>query len=189
MSARMKASIKFPLITLGVLVAVTAILAMWPYRLAASPNSKLRIVDAMKQPLAGVRVVRSWDTSEEKKGETEASTDARGEVAFERVTFRMSMLRRVSKPLLIFVPSSCGPGWEVYSHSTFRIYCPDDCTLKPAGGAWKTDGEIYETADGIRILTSAYNRRYRHGSWVELELLGQRKDFDYTLTVHRENKQ
>ena len=112
MSARMKASIKFPLITLGVLVAVTAILAMWPYRLAASPNSKLRIVDAMKQPLAGVRVVRSWDTSEEKKGETEASTDARGEVAFERVTFRMSMLRRVSKPLLIFVPSSCGPGWK-----------------------------------------------------------------------------
>jgi hypothetical protein len=186
--SRVKPAIKFPLIPFGVLVAAVVALAMWPYRLIASPTSTLRIVDDSKQPVAGIRVVRSWDTSEKEKGEEEAMSDAKGEVSFERVTFRMSMLRHVSKPLLIFVPSSCASGWEVYSHSVFRIHCPDDYTLKLNGGTWKTEGEIYETKDGVRILTAAYNRRYRHVSWLELDISGRRKDFDYTLTVHRENK-
>ena len=87
------------------IAAVVPVLAIWPYTLVASPNSKLRVVDDSKQPLTGVRVVRLWDTSEGQKGEEEAITDDRGEVSFKRVAVGMSMLKRLTKPLLVFVPA------------------------------------------------------------------------------------
>jgi hypothetical protein len=184
----MKASLKYSLIALSCGCVCIAILAFWPYQLVASPNSKLRVVDDSGHPLIGVRVVRGWSTSEEQHGENEAITDTSGVVSFQREAFSMSLLKRLTKPLLIFVPASCGPGWEVYGHSEFRIYWPDGYTLKFDDGSWKRVNEVWEGHDGICIRDPDVIRQYRHESYVELYFFTMRHDFDYTLTVYREHK-
>jgi hypothetical protein len=180
-----KATIKYALIGF---VAVLVVLAIWPYRLVASPNSKIRLVDDSDRPLTGVRVVREWRTSEEQRGRTEAVTDSSGAVSFPEQAVHMSLLKRITKPLLIFVPASCGPGWEVYGHSEFRIYWPSGYTLRFDAGKWKRASEVWKNRDGVCIRDPALILQYQHESYVELYFFNKRQDFDYTLTVYREQK-
>jgi hypothetical protein len=174
-----KAIIKYALVGL---VAIVAVLAIWPYRLIASPNSKIRVVDDSGRPLTGVRVVREWRTSEEHHGQDEAATDASGVVSFQQMAVHMSLLKRITKPLLVFVPASCGPGWEVYGHSEFRIYWPTGYALRLDGGKWKREYEVWKSADGVCIRDPAVIQQYRHESYVELYFFNKRQDFEYTLT-------
>jgi hypothetical protein len=183
-----KAPLKYSLIALGGLFACIVALALWPYQLVASPNSKIRVLDDSGRPLTGVRVVREWSTSEQHRGKDEAITDARGAVSFKREAFSMSLLKRITKPLLIFVPATCGPGWEVYGHSEFRIYWPDGYALRFDDGSWKRVAEVWKGRDGICIRDPAVIRQYRHESYVELYFFTMRHDFDYTLTVYPEHK-
>ena len=53
----------------AVLSFAISLLAVCPYKIVASPNSKFHIVDEARRPLAGLRVVRQWDTSEDPEGE------------------------------------------------------------------------------------------------------------------------
>src|SRR5580698_7980112 len=105
--------------------------------LVASPNAKLRIVADSGKPLGGLRVIRKWDTSEGQKGQDEAVTDRNGEVRFDRKAFTISLFKRLTKPLSVFVPASCGPGWEIYGHAEFDIYWPGGYRLKFDGATWK----------------------------------------------------
>ncbi len=176
----------FTYLLIGI-AAVILVLAVWPYQLVASPKANLCIVDDGKQPLAGLRVVRFWDTSEGQKGQEVGVTDSKGEVSFKRVAASMSLLKRLTKPLLIFVPASCGPGWEVYGHSEFHIYWPDGYTLKFDDAAWKRVSEVYQNRDGVCIRDPAIVRQFRHENYVELYFFNKREDFHYTLTVYRKD--
>jgi len=183
-----KATLKYVLIGF---VAVLLILAIWPYRLVASPNSKIRLLDESGRPLTGVRVVREWRTSEEQRGQTEAVTDSSGTVSFPRQTVHISLLKRITKPLLIRVPASCGPGWEVYGLSEFRIYWPTGYTLKFDEDQWKRESEVWKNRDDVCIRDPAVIQLYRHEAYVELYFFNysnRRQDFEQTLTVYREQK-
>ncbi len=183
------------LIALAVFAGMILVLAVWPYKLIATPNSKIRIVDDSKQPLVGVRIVRSWDTSEDQKGDEEAVTDSNGEVSFKQVAFSMSLLKRLTKPLLIFVPTSCGLGWEVYGSSEFRIYWPDGYKLRFDDGTWKKVYSVYQNKDGVYMRDPERpipHFRHKHSpkeeSYVNFYFSKKRKDFNYTLTIYREDK-
>lgn len=169
-------------------VAVILVLALCPYELVATPNSMLRIVDGRKQPLGGLRVSRAWNTSEGQKGQEETSTDSKGEVSFKQVAFSMSLLKRLTKPLLIFVPASCGPGWEVYGHSEFHIYLPDGYRLKFDPTIWKRVNEVYQNRDGVCIGDPETVSQSSQEHFVTLYFFNKRKDFDYTLTIYGKDK-
>jgi hypothetical protein len=184
----LKAQLKYPLIGL---VAVVAVFVIWPYWLIASPPSRIRIVDDSGRPLTGVRVVRKWRTSEEHQGQDETITDATGAVSFPQEVVYMSSLKRITKPLLRFVPAICGPGWEVYGLSEFRIYWPEGCTLKFDDDKWKRVSEVWESGDGVCIRDPAVIRQYQNENYAELYFFSfsnKRHDFDYTLTVYRNAK-
>jgi hypothetical protein len=178
------------LLTYLLIVIVTAIviLALWPCRLVASPHSTLRVVDGKKQPVSGLRVIRAWDTSEGQKGQEEAITDTKGEVSFKKVVVSMSVLKRLTKPLLIFVPASCGLGWDIYGHSEFHIYRPDGYTLKFDNTTWRREAEVYQNRDGVCIRDPDVIKQYRPENYVELYFFNKRQDFDYTLTLSRNDK-
>ena len=173
------------------IIAAVLVLAIWPYTLVASPYSKLRIVDDSDRPLTGVVVVRMWNTSEGQGGEAEAMTDGRGEVTFKRVAVRLSMLKRLTKPLLAYVPAPCGLNWEIYGYSEFRIHWPNGYTLMFDGTTWERKYEVYENRDGVCVRDPEVVKQFRHQSYVELYFfneLNQRRNFDYTLTVYREGR-
>jgi hypothetical protein len=183
-----KTTIKYALIGL---VAVVAILALWPYRLIGSPSSKIRLVDESGQSLTGVRVVREWRTSEEQRGKAEAVTDFSGTVSFPEQSVHISLLTRITKPLLTFVPASCGLGLHVYGLSEFRVYWPSGYTLRFDSDKWKRESEVWKNQDGVCIRDPAVIQQYRHESYVELYFFNysnKRQDFKYTLTVYREQK-
>jgi len=158
-------------------VAIVAIPAVWPCRLIASPDSKIRIVDDSGRPLSGVRVVREWRTSEEQHGQGAAVTDSSGAVSFPQQAVHISLLKRVTKPLLIFVPASCGPGWEIYGHSQFRIYWPSGYTLRFDRDKWKREGEVWKNADAVCIRDPAVTQQYQHESYVELYFFNKAAGF------------
>jgi hypothetical protein len=162
--------------------ALALLLAVWPYRLVASPNVVLHVVDEGGRPLIGMRVVRQWDTSEGQKGEDETTTDAKGSVSFKRIEFRMSWLKRITKPLVIFVPASCGLGWEVYGHALFNIYWPRGYALRFDDRTWKKADATYENREGIHIYdpSLASNKDY-----IGLYVFNKRADFEYTITLYR----
>ncbi|MEO7300764.1 MAG: hypothetical protein ABI042_19535 [Verrucomicrobiota bacterium] len=182
-------------IGVAVFIGIILVFAVLPYKLIATPNSKIRVIDDDKQPLTGLRVVRSWKTSEDQNGEEEAVTDSSGEVRFKQVGFSMSLLKRLTKPLLIFVPASCGLSWEIYGHSEFRIYWPNGYKLRFDDGTWKKVYSVYQNNDGVymrdperpithfRLKTSPKEERF-----VNFYFLNKREDFDYTLTVYKKDK-
>ena len=149
------------------ILTVSLVLALWPYQLVASPRSTVRVVNDRRQPVSGLRVVRSWNTSEGQKGQEEATTGSEGGVSFEKVAVSMNLLKRLTKPLLIFVPASCGPGWEVYGHSEFDIYWPDGYTLKFDKTAWERKGEVCQNRDGICIRDPDIIKQGRHDNYVD----------------------
>ena len=189
MSAQSRTSVKNLLayLTIAIVLGIL-LLAIWPYQLVASPNSTIHVIDGGKQPVSGLRVIRSWETSEGQKGEEEVATDPKGEVSFKRQVFAMSLLKRLTKPLLIFVPASCGPGWEVYGKSDFKIYWPEGYTLKFDAAAWRLTGEVYQNREGVCIRDPNVIMQNRHESYVDLYAYNKRKDFDYTLTIYRKDK-
>lgn len=184
----MPAPIKYLAGALAGLFALFAILAVWPCALVASPASHLRVVDDSRHPLTGVRIVRGWHTSESHQGEDEAHTDASGAVSFPRKAVRISMLKRLTKPLLVFVPAACGPAWEIYGYSEYRIYWPDGYTLMFDDPNWKKTGEAWQRSDGLCIRDPEIARKYQRADCVELYGYNMRHDFDYALTVYRKGK-
>jgi hypothetical protein len=168
-------------------MVVIIILAFCPYRLVGSPNSTICIIDGSNQPLSGLRVTRSWDTSEGQKGQDEAVTDSRGAVNFKRVAVSMSLLKRLTKPLLIFVPAACGPGWEVYGSSEFHVYWPDGYALKFDAANWKKVNEVYKDRDGVCVRVPEDMKQYNQENYVAFYFFNKPKDFDYTLTIYRKN--
>ncbi len=168
------------------IVSLVVALTWLPFRLIASPKSVLRIVNEDGRPLAGIRVVREWDTSEGQKGDDQATTDVNGEVQFERVEFRMSQLKRMARPLLIFLPSACGPGWEVYGHAEFDVYWPEGYGLKFDGAEWKKVQATYENREGIHIYDPLQSSQT---NYLELYIFNKRKDFEYTLTLYGRHKE
>ena len=181
----MKAFVKYALI--GGAVALV-VLTFWPYRFIASPNSKIRLVDDSGQPLGNVRIVRKWHTSEEQRGQEEAVTDSNGAVRFQQRSAQICMLKRITKPLLVFVPAACGPDGEIYGYSEFRIDWPSGYTLKFDGDKWKREGEVWKNQEGICIRDPDVIRQFGHESYAELYFFNKSQDFDYTLTVYREQK-
>jgi len=100
----------------------------------------------------------------------------------------MSMLKRVTKPLLIFVPASCGPGWEVYGLSEFRIYWPSGYALRFDKDKWKRELDVWENRDNVCIRDPAVIQQYQHESYVDLYFFNKPHGFEYTLTIYREQK-
>jgi hypothetical protein len=160
--------------------AVGLVLAVCPYHLVATPNSKIFIIDYKGKPLTDVRVVRRWDTSENQKGEDQAVTDASGGVAFMGTNFTMSWLKRITKPLLILVPASCGPGWEVYGHTEFEIYSPNGYKPNFDDPQWKKVYATYENRDGINIYDPTTNTNF-----IGLYFFNKKADFEYTLKLSK----
>lgn len=170
----------------------------------------IRVIDDAGHPLIGINVVREWRTSEGHRGHDEAVTDASGAVSFKRQAMNISLFKRITKPLLIFVPAMCGPSSEIYGYSEFRIYWPDGYTLKFDDNNWKKLEEVYQSRDGVCVRDPAVILQYRNQSYVQsspsppAELAGIRQDrnesyveiyffnkpnaFDYSLTVYREHK-
>ncbi len=163
---------------IGVFIALLAVL---PYTLIASPNTTLRIVDDHHQPVKGMRVVRIWSTSEEQKGQDESATDANGSVSFKQIAFRMSWLKRITKPLLILVPASCGPNWEVYADCEFDIYCRDGYKLMFDDVTLKKNETVSGDSDGIHIDDVTYSNSQLQ--YEKLSISNKRNDIDYTLMV------
>jgi len=180
----MKSSVKCWLIAFFAFITMIVTLAVWPYKLTASPDSTLRIIDGNGKPLIGMRVTRQWDTSEGEKGEDQNVTDNNGQGNFKRVEFQMNRLKRIAKPLLIFMPVSCGPGWEVYGHAEFDIYCTQDYTVKFDAAAWNKVNATYENRDGIHIYDPTLNADKSH---IGLYVFNKKEDFSYTLTLYRED--
>ena len=173
------------MIVLAVVLSLLVALFCWPFRLVASPGSILRVVDDSGNPLVGLRVTRQWDTSEAQKGEDQATTDIKGEVRFGRVEFRMSQLKRIAKPLLMFVPSACGPGWEVYGHAEFDIYWPEGYALKFDPAEWKKVYAAYENHDGIHIYDPLQSS---DKTYMGLYVFNKREDFEYTVTLFERDR-
>jgi len=157
--------------------------------LVGSPDSKLRVVDEASKPLAGLKVVREWQTSEEKKGTAEAITDKNGEVSFPRVETSISLFKRLTKPLLVFVPASCGPSWEIYGMSTYRIYTPGRFTLKFDSKIWKRDSGVWKRSDGLCIRDPDEMKKYHpNENYQEFYFFNITSSFDFTLMLFKEKE-
>jgi hypothetical protein len=166
------------------LVVVVGVLYVWPYRLIGSPKSTLRVRDDGGHPLAGLRVTRSWRTSEGHQGQDEATTDPSGSVSFQRQAVHMSLLKRITKPLLIFVPAMCGPSWEVYGMSEFDIYWPSGYTLRFDDKKWKRENEVWKDNEDVCVRDPAPIQQNQRENYVELYFFNKSKDFDYTVTLY-----
>jgi hypothetical protein len=167
--------------SLGI-VLVLLLLATLQCRLVASPHSTIRIVDEKGKPLIGVRVVRRWDTSEDQKGESEAVTGQQGEANFERIELSMSWLKRITKPLLIALPASCGVGWQIYGHTEFDVYRPVGYGLKFDQALWTKVNSIYRNQDGICIYDPA---QLMQTNYYGIYFFNKATNFDYTLTMYK----
>ncbi len=181
----MKLKLKHCFVVLGALLLLAAALAVLPYKLIASPVSTIRVVDDNAKPLAGIRISREWETSEGQKSEEHNFTDSNGQVTFERVEFRMSWLKRIAKPLLIFEPSSCGSGWEVYGHAKFQIGRPEGYTFKFDTTGWTKFEATYENRDGIHVYYPVQNS---DANIVEFYTFNKRDDYFFTITFSKESK-
>ena len=117
-----------------------------------------------------------------RRGEDEAVTDKNGQVNFQRIEFSISWLHRLTKPLLILVPASCGPGWEIYGESKFQIHMPAGYTLRFDNAAGKKTDAENENHDGIQIYDPAVTVE---NGFVGLSIFNKRKDFDYTLKAYK----
>jgi len=175
----MKLKSKHCFVVLTALIILTTALAILPYRLVASPKSTIRIVDEKARPLAGVRISREWETSEGQKSEDHNVTDNDGQVTFERVEFRMSRLKVIAKTLLILVPASCGPSWEVYGSAKFQISRPEGYTFKFDNTGWKKNYATYGNRDGINVYDPLQDSDTNS---VEFYTFNKRDDYSFTIT-------
>ena len=170
---------------------LTGVIALqfWPFQLVASPDSRLRLVDERGNPLVGVKITREWSTSEEQKGENVGVTDSDGQVRFARVAFPMSRLKLLTKMLLVLVPASCGPGWEVYGLSEFHIFWPPGHAVHFDDGSWHRTYEVYENRDkfyiGLPEVRWDGSELPKEDNYVRLFFFNKPNGFDYTLTLFR----
>jgi hypothetical protein len=166
------------------------ILPLLAVLLVGSPDCKLHVVDQAGTPLTGIRVVRAWETSEGKKGTAEALTDTNGEVSFPKIETSISALTKVFKPLLVFVPASCGPSSEIYGLSTFRVYAAKYYTPHFDGKIWKRESEVWVRSDGLCIRDPAEERKYHpNDSYQELYFFNHKTTFDFTLVLYADANQ
>lgn len=180
----MKRILKPALLSLALLILLLTALALCPFYLVASPEARLRLVDEIGQPLAGMTAVRTWKTTEGPNGEDKTLTDANGVATFGKETVRMSLLKRITKPLLVFFPAMCGPGWEVYGETEFRLHWPEGYAPRSSTQAWINEVTARERRERvyIRDLSSpAMNKE----NCVQISLFNKKEPFDYTLTVYR----
>jgi len=163
------------------------ILTLLAVLLVGSPDSTLRVVDKAGAPMIGVRVVREWQTSEEKEGKADAITDKNGEARFPRVETSISALKKTLKPLLAYVPASCGPSSEIYGMTTFRVYTTKRFTQRFDEKIWKRDNEVWVRSDGLCIRAPEVIRKYDPTeSYQELYFFNITSAFDFTLILYEE---
>ena len=141
-----------PVIVLLLLLGLTS--TGLGYDAIVSPKCTLHILDQDGKPVPGLKVERAWDGSDGKKGQDEVTTDSSGMVAFEKVTITRSVIKRVFKPLLIFVPASCGPEWETYSSTKITVNWPGEYSLKSVPAGFKSDGSAFSDQGGTHINCS-----------------------------------
>jgi len=136
--------------------------------------------------MPNVRVVREWKTSEGEKGESESLTDKNGDVVFPLVKTKISLIKRVTKPLLVFVPSSCGPSWEIYGMSTFRVYSSPNYTPQFDDKVWRRNMEVWERKDGLCFRDpEGVRKAFPDESFQEFYFFNIKGDFDFTLKLYK----
>jgi len=171
-----------PLLTLLVLLGITS--SVMAYNATASPNCTLCILDQDGKPVAGLKIRRDWDGSDNQKGFEEATTDKDGKVSFEKVIIMRSVIKRIFKPLLAFVPASCGPESETTSFTSLTIYWPGDYDLKLPSNVYKHKidkfFDYYYSKDGTRI-----NGPEKGHTSIRVFFFNRKKDFDFTLGVYK----
>ncbi len=154
------------------------------YDAVGSPNCTLRILDQDGKPVVGLKIKREWDGSDDKKGEEEATTDKDGKVSFKKVTIQRSVTRRIFKPLLIFVPASCGPEWETTSFTGLTVNWPGAYDLKLSPDIYKHKKDqffdYYYRKDGTRIDGPENNDKP-----FRIYFFDREKDFDFTLKIYK----
>jgi hypothetical protein len=182
---------KFPsalkFVPIGV-VAVLLTLEAIPYYLIASPKSTIKIVDESDRPIPGMRIVRSWKTSEHQEGRNGADTDGDGTVNFPEEAFPMSRLTCVTKSLLTFIPANCSPFSEVYAESDYRVYCPVGYSLRLDSTNWTQAHELWTSRDGTNIREQSVVEKYQHERCVELFFSNKRRAFTCTLKFCKEKR-
>lgn len=183
------------LLTLILLLGLTT--SVLGYEAIISPKCTLHILDQDGKPIAGLHVVREWNDSGDQKGQDTATTDKDGMVVYEKVAVQRSVIRRVFKPFLIFVPASCGPNWETYSSTqiTVAVSTSDGSyRLKPAPAGFKPGESFFSDNDGTRIICSQpeqYTQRHlgpEFGrNFITISFTNRKKNRDFDLTLNVSN--
>ena len=166
------------------------------YSDTGSPRCVLRILDQDGKPVAGLRVEREWrwDGSDDNRGKDGSVTDTNGCVSFQKITIHRSVAGKVFKPLLVFVPSPCGPG-EAYAMTQFRIGWPGRYDLKFPSDKYRHINEVFQDKDGTCIRdpkviehSLQMSKRDLTQNYVEVYFFNRKTDFDFTLTVYKKSE-
>ena len=156
----------------------------WPYELVATPTSTIRVIDEHQLPISGLRVIREWETSEKSKGHDEAQTDVDGRVNFPRVGIRMNLIKRMTKPVLMFLPAACGPSAEINRLSRFELFLRPEIRLHFDEGGWQRLRDSFQNGDGICIRDRREPGMDPNFARIELSFFNRARPFDFTLTVY-----
>jgi len=178
---------KSPPIFLSI-IFILAACALWPYRFVASPESSIHVVDEIGRSMTGIRIVRQWNASGDQRGEEEASTDAAGTAYFRKKMASVSLLKRVTAPLLKYLPAICAPGEEIYGYSEFHIYRPAGYELRFNENLWQKIDEVYQNTNGVCIRDPALAQKYHHENEIQFYISTMKDSFDYTLKLYRTQK-
>jgi len=86
----------------GIVVAVVAVLMLYPFKTTVAPEQRVLVVTNDMHPVQGVIVRQSWQNySLEREGhEEELLTDVNGRVTLPTRTIRANLLRRILGPFI-----------------------------------------------------------------------------------------
>ncbi len=185
------------ILLLGLTILLGLTTTVLGYQTIISPKCTLHILDQNGNPIAGLHVIREWDDSGDQKGKDSATTDKDGMVIYEKVVIKRNAMKRVFKPLLIFVPAACGPNWETYSSTeiTIAVNSPDGSySLKPIPVGFKAGESAFSDKDGTHIICAhpvEYTQRHlglEFGrNFITISFLNRKKNKDFDLTLNISN--
>jgi hypothetical protein len=162
-------------------VMAVGILLTWPYKFVASPNCILRVVNDRNEPLSGVRVIRTWQTTDERQGTESVLSNSNCEARFKQVSSSVILLKRVLVPALALLPMPGAPGGQIYGISEFKIDPPLGYKLKLNTSQMIRENEVWEDANGVCVRDPGVIRQYYHDDHVELYFFRYDKDFELSL--------
>jgi hypothetical protein len=180
------------LLLLGITTTVSG------YQTIISPKCTVRILDQDDKPIAGLSIVREWSDSGDQQGKDNATTDKDGKVVYEKVVVKRSVIKRLFKPFLIFVPAACGPNWETYSATEIIVNIKSSdgsYRLKPVPSGFKPDASTFSNKDGTKIIcaqpvefTEKHLGPEAGRNFITISFFNRKnnKDFDLTLNISNE---